>query len=233
MALQIIAWMTSGLYFSLFPIAEIRGEHLTRGADDLPAKALLEAGVPDSVRLALDRHFDGLWVLSSFRLVQLHGSVYWRAEGASQDQPFTRLVRAGSGEVVAALDRPGAARTAENWLLQPVPVRSVEWVEPAPGSEFRGRDSPAWKVEFEHEEALRLYLHPWTGELLARRTDRWRLFDFLWMLHIMDYDTRDDFNHPLLQAASVAGLIIAVSGVVYWFMSTRLFRRRLGKPALD
>ena len=68
------------------------------------------------------------------------------------------------------------------------------------------------------------------GELLARRTDRWRIFDFLWMLHIMDFDTRDDFNHPLLQLAAVLGLIIALSGVVFWAMTTRLFRRASSSP---
>ena len=29
MAVQVIAWMVSGFYFSIFPIEEIRGEHLT------------------------------------------------------------------------------------------------------------------------------------------------------------------------------------------------------------
>ena len=41
MALQIIAWMASGLYFSLFPIAEIRGEHLTRAPEGIAARDLV------------------------------------------------------------------------------------------------------------------------------------------------------------------------------------------------
>jgi hypothetical protein len=46
------------------------------------------------------------------------------------------------------------------------------------------------------------------------------------MLHIMDFDTRDNFNQPLLQVAAALGLVIALSGVVFWAMTTRLFRRR-------
>ena len=69
-------------------------------------------------------------------------------------------------------------------------------------------------------------MDPWTGELLARRTARWRLFDFLWMLHIMDYDAREDFNHPLLQAAAILGFLVALSGVVFWFLTRRPLRRR-------
>ena len=52
------------------------------------------------------------------------------------------------------------------------------------------------------------------------------MFDFFWMLHIMDFDEREDFNHPLLQIAAALGLIIALSGVVLWVLTTRLFRRR-------
>ena len=70
-----------------------------------------------------------------------------------------------------------------------------------------------------------MYLDPWTGDLLARRTDRWRIFDFLWMLHIMDFDTRDDFNHPLLQIAALLGLIVALGGFVLWALTTPVFRR--------
>jgi len=85
---------------------------------------------------------------------------------------------------------------------------------------------PLWRVRFEQPESLNLYLDPWTGEMVARRTDRWRVFDFFWMLHIMDFDEREDFNHPLLQIAAALGLIIALSGVVLWALTTRLFRRR-------
>ena len=59
--------------------------------------------------------------------------------------------------------------------------------------------------------------------MLARRTTRWRVFDFLWMLHIMDYDEREDFNHPLLVSASLIALLAALSGVGLYFFR---FRKR-------
>jgi hypothetical protein len=39
-AVQIIAWMGSGLYFSLIPISEIRGEHLTVPPESLDSAQL-------------------------------------------------------------------------------------------------------------------------------------------------------------------------------------------------
>lgn len=229
MALQIIAWMGSGLYFSIFPIAEIRGEHLTREPERPTLADLASAGPVEEVRNSLEGHFDREWTLSSVGLASLDGEISWKVEGTQSGLPFRRLVNPGGG-VVPMMNREAAEERARWWLLESTPAVEIEWVEPGSGDkDFRGREVPAWKVSFEGAEPVSLYLDPWTGELLARRTSRWRVFDFLWMLHIMDYDTRDDFNHLLLQVAAMLGLFAAMSGIVYWSLTSRLFRRRNGR----
>ena len=60
-----------------------------------------------------------------------------------------------------------------------------------------------------------------TDPFVARRNDWWRLFDFVWMLHIMDYETRDDFNHPLLIATAATALLFVVSGLFMLFFAFR------------
>jgi uncharacterized iron-regulated membrane protein len=231
MAVQIIAWMASGLYFSLIPITEIRGEHLTRQSGK-PDKGQLDS-LPGAGRIArlLDGQLGSDWTLAGLDLVSVDGQTLWRVEGKSAGKDFRRLIAADGKSLVPRLSEQDVKRTAGGWLLTPAEPVSVDWVESvSEGSEFRDRSLPLWRVAYSEPESVNLYIDPWTGELLARRTDRWRIFDFLWMLHIMDFDTRDDFNHPLLQLASALGLIIALSGVVFWAMTTRLFRRR-NKPA--
>jgi len=231
MALQIIAWMASGLYFSIFPIAEIRGVHLTK-ISPAPALGLLpQMGSPAAVKQALDEHFGQHWELEALSVVSGNGQLKWRVEGrvggGQGEQNFKRLVNAAGTEVLPAMSAEQATQAARNWLLGEAEPGAVEWVESSqPGAEYRGRNYPVWRVNFDEPESLSLYLEPWTGEILARRTSRWRVFDFFWMLHIMDFDTRDDFNHPLLQAAALLGLIIALSGVIFWAMTTKLFRRK-------
>jgi len=229
MAAQIIAWMASGLWFSLYPIEEIRGEHLT-----LPPEALAldhvtddfaELPPPEILQQALDAHFEGPWSLQSAALIRQGGELLWRAAGEHDGQSFTRLV--GSVGVQPPLSADDAARQARSRVPTSGPPRDVQWLESTePGSEIRGRPLPLWLVRFEEPESLNIYLDPWTGEILARRTDRWRVFDFLWMLHIMDFQGRDDFNHPLLQIAALAGLLVAVGGVALWALTTPVFRRR-------
>jgi uncharacterized iron-regulated membrane protein len=231
MAVQIIAWMASGLYFSIFPIEEIRGEHLTKAPAPLDAGLLSGMGPPGAVKDTLDRHLGQEWKLEKLGLVNRDGRLNWRVDGRVGEAFFSRLLNTAGTDIIPALSAELAAQTARELLAGVAEPRAVEWLDSIQaGAEYRGRVVPVWKVSFDEPESLNLYLDPWTGEILARRTSRWRVFDFLWMLHIMDFDNRDDFNHPLLQAASLLGLVIALSGVVFWAMTTSLFRSKRRLP---
>jgi hypothetical protein len=226
-ALQIMAWMASGLYFAVFPIETIRGEHLVRPAELFDPEGLLDL-VPawvawNNAAIHLGEEIEK----GGISLVTRDGIAYYRISGQVAGQPFVRLVEGSSGGVVPRIGPQGAEALARSLLEQPGELEAVEWVtELPPGNEVRGRTLPLWRVRFSQPESLSLWIEPWTGEVLARRTTRWRIFDFLWMLHIMDFDERDDFNTPLLMTASFLGLLIALSGVVYWAMTTTLWRRR-------
>ena len=51
----------------------------------------------------------------------------------------------------------------------------------------------------------------------------WRIFDFVWMLHIMDYQDRDNFNTWLLISAAALALIISLSGM---YLVVKTVRRK-------
>ena len=80
MALQIIAWMTSGLYFSLIPISEIRGEHLTRAAGYLDSGAFQAVARPERIEALLDEQFGDSWDQKSITLGNIAGRTSWRIE---------------------------------------------------------------------------------------------------------------------------------------------------------
>jgi hypothetical protein len=77
--------------------------------------------------------------------------------------------------------------------------------------DFRGA-LPVWQMTMADSAGTRLYIHPDTGKLLARRTSTWRLYDFLWSLHIMDYAGRENFNNMLLRLVAGFSLLMTASG---------------------
>jgi len=56
--------------------------------------------------------------------------------------------------------------------------------------------------------------------------DKWRIFDFLWMLHTMDYQERDNFNNWLLRAFSIFGIFTILSGFSLYILTSKKYRSR-------
>ena len=59
-----------------------------------------------------------------------------------------------------------------------------------------------------------VYVDAATGDVMARRNDRWRTYDFFWSLHIMDYRGREDFDHWLIRGAAILAMATVLSGIV-------------------
>ena len=128
----------------------------------------------------------------------------WSIQKKSQVREQARRIYTGDGKIV-----------------------SVRLLTEAP-QEMQARRPPYWQVEFEGWNRPTLYLSPTTGELISRRHALWRVFDFAWMLHIMDYEERTDVNNPLLRIATWSVFAMALTGA--WLLIWS-FKRRKRKQA--
>lgn len=208
--LQVLFWTVSGLFFTSIDLQRVRAEHLVRevpptdlraGATGHLPLATVLAAAPDPVRQA--------------ELVTLDGRPMWRLQPIAATASV-RLVDARSGTVVSPLDEATARRIAEEDYSGGTPVTAVKLVTAEPPIEYRGK-LPVWQVEFGEDEGLRLYVAPDSGKVVARRTNTWRVYDFLWSLHIMDYRDREDFNHPLVIVFAASAVLFTLSGgVLVW-----------------
>jgi len=130
----------------------------------------------------------------------------------------------------STVDQGEAEVIARQAYALDTPIADVTLVtETTSGSEYRERPLPAYRVTFDDPLGTRLYVSVERGLVTARRNDRWRLFDFLWMLHIMDYQNRDNFNTVLLQAVSALGLVTVLSGFGLAAVTSPRLRRVFGK----
>lgn len=89
-------------------------------------------------------------------------------------------------------------------------------------SEVRSHSGPIWAIDFADADDTTVYLDANSGTVLEHRNRTWRLFDTFWMLHIMDYTSRQDFNNPLVIASGLGGLWLALTGAWLLFVSVRL-----------
>ena len=104
-------------------------------------------------------------------------------------------------------------------------LSKVEYLQQTNGHhEYREKPLPAWAITYTNPECT-VYISPELGNFQTIRHNQWRAFDFLWMLHTMDYKERDNLNNVLLRTFSIFGLITVLSGFLLYFVSSRTLKK--------
>jgi hypothetical protein len=201
MAIQILFWFASGLFFAWFPIERVRSEHAMAGAAPAP--------VP------LDEAAAGLARLRAAGLVQAATVEIRRVDGrpaalVGGQRPI--LYDLATARRLSPIPLTLAARIAEADHAGDLRAARVTRIA-ANDSEYRGA-LPAWRVDFEDGEGRAIYVAADTGMVTARRSTLWRTYDFLWGLHIMDWGGHANFNTWLLVIATALALVMSVAGIV-------------------
>jgi hypothetical protein len=219
---QVLFWMVSGAYMATINIDFIHGDSLVRNVSE-PLPENLPGLFPLSE--VFRRHPDAIQVDLVSRLGDPHYVV--TAETA------TTLLDAVSGQTISPLGKARATTLAKYYYAGDGAVSNVSLLadEAQKPSEIQTRPLPLWQVVFDDSIATTFYVSPATGALVTRRHAFWRMYDFLWMFHIMDYENRTDINNNLLRVAALAGFTFALSGI--WLLFFALKRRKQSASAAD
>jgi Na+-transporting NADH:ubiquinone oxidoreductase subunit F len=207
-AIQFVLWVTSGVVMSLLDAKKVGGREFRvkpPAARQWPADAL-------AVDAVLARSAQQVMTISSAWL--LDQPVYRLANDKA-----TWMVRAKDGQPIV-LDAALATKIAQaSYSGSGSPAAPRQWNYTL---ETRKHKEPVWSVDFDDADETSVYVSAKTGNVLEHRNSTWRLFDFFWMLHIMDYSERSNFNNRLLVTSAVGGLWMALTGVWLLFASFRL-----------
>ena len=197
-SIQLLLWTISGIYFAFNQIELVRGEQYR-----LPQAFSVDLSkvnlVLDSVKsIQVARRFS-----EEILIVRKEtGTEYLNLEGVALE----KLSKTQATSIVSAVTS-----------LTPLAVEEIN--DPEPGSEYRGRNLPLFKVVTKDQEnkQINVYVDSISGQVVAIRSDQWRLWDLMWGLHIMDWETRDEINNWLLKLFSVLALISSLTGVFIFF----------------
>lgn len=204
LGVQVMLWMLSGVVMSWYHLDLVRGERTMFSAPppELSAQSYASPG--------------GVIAQSEGALSVELRTFLGRPVYEVQSVSGRALFDAQSGEKISPIGEAAARRVAESDFVGEGEIELIALLDDPP-HEYRG-DLPVWRADFNDRLHTRLYISQDTGEVISRRNGVWRLYDFFWMLHIMDYDERTNFNNPLIKAASAGGLVFALSGLVMIFL---------------
>ena len=212
--LQWLAWIGGGIYFAWSDLDWIHGDHLIRR----PSTSLREIS-PAVVAGVLEylRRRETVTAWRDVAFVEILGEAVIRVHYRTPAGRRTALFSAADGHPLPPLDRERAVAVARAAFTADAPVVEDTYLREVPADhEYRGRPLPAWAVTFARPGRPTVYVAAEEGVVSAVRHDGWRVFDFLWMLHTLDFHGRDDIDNPLLRALSLAALGVVASGYLLY-----------------
>ena len=206
--LQLLLWVLSGLVISLLDPVKVSGKQWANPTphelETLPSGALLE---PDELPTA---HLAGALSVS---LAVRRGKPTYKIQYTAGETHLSAV----DGSIIVTGKADAEKLATEDFTGDGEIVSTMAGT--APDLETRDSSGPYWKVNFSDDTNTSIYISASSGEILERRNSSWRVRDFFWMLHIMDYATREDFNNPLIIIVALVALWLGISGLILLFGS--------------
>lgn len=239
LGIQFLLWTIGGLYFSWSNMDEVHGDLEKKHPPLLSSNVQLisPSAILDSIK-AIHR----IDSIVSIQLIEILGKPFYQircvtalkqtAASSHEHDPvhaMNHLADAVTGELREPLTKDEAVAVARQFFKGDPVVVSVEHIKNTDKHhEYREQPLPAYAVTFKHPNNTTVYVASELGTVQKFRNKPWRIFDFLWMLHTMDYESRDHIGNTLLRIFSIFGLITVLSGFVLFFVSSKLFRKNKG-----
>ena len=212
---QLLIWFASGVIMSFLPIEQVRGEHLVDRDSVMPIPAGIALVAPQRIVAQAGAPVEAMtWHMLDSRPI----AEVTTAKGV-------KLFDAATGAALPPVDGALATKIARTaWKSDDKP-RSTATRVTTESPEYRAA-LPAWRIAFADPEETSVFVAAETGRITAVRNGTWRLYDFFWSLHIMDWKNHENFNSWWLLAFAIGGLMLGIAGTILLFMRWPFRRRR-------
>jgi Cu(I)/Ag(I) efflux system membrane protein CusA/SilA len=219
LGIQFVTWSVTGAYMVFFNIDYIHGDSLIHNHQI----KLVDAKVNISIQTLLKQYPEAKKVqLENF----IRQPVYRFVVGNDNV-----LVSANSGALLSPISKDDAVAMAQFEYTGEGDISHVELITENPPFELRARALPAWRINFDDFGSPTLYVSATSGKIVGKRHEFWRLFDWIFRFHVMDYQD-SEVDNILLFCFSLLGLFAGLSGLIllyYRLLHSRLFGKNESK----
>ena len=124
------------------------------------------------------------------------------------------LLSADTGELLSSISEDYAAEIAKGLYEKPeASISHISLISENPPFELSVRHLSVWRVDFDDFASPSFYISSHTGKLVTKRHTFWRVFDWMFSFHVMDY-VEEDPSNKLLLLFSVLSLVATIFGVL-------------------
>lgn len=218
--IQLAIWVIGGAFFAIVPFqGVIKGKDVVKVPEaatisefvfSYPVSKIMET-YPDASQITTQAKYNqGVYVVSLPT-----GKTFLNSETGS--------------EIVIKPSKEDIIKSANQHYIGDAKITSVKIItEPKIRlgivDELFGKTG-LWQVSFDDTWNSRLYFSAENGEFYRVRNDAWVMYDFFFRLHVMDYNTGEDFNNNLLRAFSIMSIFVTITGIIMLIYSVRSRRK--------
>ena len=223
---QVTLWVLTGVGFALLPADELRGQRESRNAASAPV-SLEDARAPiaDIVQHIEASRGRRPEVRKVSLIARPDGRLVYHVSIAGESAPL--LYDAGTGDPAPFLSEADAVRIAHGDFIGDGDVTAVRRLETAEDVDYEG-PFPVYRVDFSNTKHTRLYISPYSGQILRRHNIYQTARSVFWTLHVFGYLDRDVAGNVPLLVSSAISLAGIMSGTM---LLVPYFRRRVAAMA--
>lgn len=223
--IQFAFWTLGGTFFVWSDMDQIHSD-LNRN----PGKKIIELQNWESPSELIANLSDEIKIDSilSLNVISLLDQPHYQIKYFNKGKSKTALVNAITGKLKAPLTKEEAEKIAMQVFSPPSEILKTEYLKPGmvgTHHEYRRRPLPAYAISFKHPSNTTVYVSTELGQVITLRNSNWRIFDFLWMMHTMDYKGRDNFGNILIKGFSILGMITIITGFILFFKTQKKRRK--------
>lgn len=225
MGVQFFFWALGGLYFSWNNMDDVHGETLLK-QEKKYAEAIdfsqIQKGI-DSLKTLVK--IDSVHSVNLFET--LHKS-FAQLRYFENSHIKSQLISAETGRLQPSFTGQECLEIAEQQLKEPIPIVKAEFFDKNSTGmhhEYREKPLPAYAFTLDHPTKTTIYVSTEIGKITSVRNNNWRRFDFLWMLHTMDYKSRDNITNWVLRIFSALGIITIMSGFFLFYITSPTIKK--------
>lgn len=208
---QFLIWSISGAYMVYMNIHYIHGDSLVNNKQSNLSETKIHITLAD-----LSQRYGDINKLALYQLNDL--PVY---SFNVHDKAY--LVDATKGENLLPLSEARAISIANYQYSGQGTVTDVSLITRNPPFELAPRHLPVWQVNFDDFGSPTLYISALSGTVVTKRHDFWRIFDWMFRFHLMDYQ-KGEVDNVLLFWISLLSLFGTLTGAFLAYQ--KLFKNR-------
>jgi hypothetical protein len=225
LGIQFLLWTIGGMYFSWSNMDEIHGDTTKKKTPSFASNIKL---ISPSVVIDSIRTFHPIDSLVTIQLIEVLNKPTYQIKCIRNHQDtsshvdmqhiMNHLADAETGKIREPLSEEESIEVAKKHFNGNEKIKLVEYITTTNAHhEYRENPLPAYAVTFNNKAETTVYVSTELGTVQKFRNNKWRIFDFLWMMHTMNYEDRDKFGNIALRSFSILGLITIISGFWLFF----------------